>query len=355
MIHTFINRIYTNGSFHVLDYHILLEEIEKDGVSPQIYGILAQQGRLEETPLFFQMRLLEKVNHNRYSSVFIKCETNRILNQCEKLKYEVIPLKGVYFAEDYFGDFTHRTTSDIDILVRKERVADLIQVVKESGFVEEEPYIAGHFHRSFSKPLPHSEIPLTVELHWGLMRSDNSSVDTEYLWSQAVPFKDYTSIKKLSPTHTFYFMCLHAWRHNLDSIKHDLDVIQALNYMPQSVSQVLQFAKSHQTYKRMTRTLAILCERYPFLRETCSSPEIKTLWFKKIEKFNWSKPLIFFDYQVLSYDTFQHRLKETGRLFFSRDSDLYDWLNLRIIKRRLAILYGWQKQLVRHMIEIIKF
>ncbi|WP_406944813.1 nucleotidyltransferase family protein [Halobacillus sp. SY10] len=355
MIYTFINQIYSNSTFRMLDYHILIEEVEKDGVSPQIYAMLAQQGRLEETPLFFQKRLLEKVNNTRYSSVFIKCETNRILNHCEKLKYEVIPLKGVYFAEDYFGDFTHRTTSDIDILVRKERVADLIQLVKELGFVEEESYIAGHFHRSFSKPLPHSEIPLTVELHWGLMRPDTSSVDIEYLWSQAEPFKGYANVKKLSHTHTFYFMCLHAWRHNLDSIKHDLDVIQTMKHMPGSVEEVLYLAERHQTYKRISRTLSILYDRYPFLREKYPFPQIKVPWFKKIEKYNWSKPLIFFDYQVLSYDTFKHRMKETRRLFFSRDSDLYCWLKLRIIKRRLAILYGWHKQLVRNMIEIIKF
>ncbi|WLR49155.1 nucleotidyltransferase family protein [Halobacillus litoralis] len=207
MIHTFINHLYSKDSLSVLNYQTLIEEVEKDGVAPQIYGILVHQGRLEETPLFFQVRLLEKVNHNRYSSVFIKCETDRILNHCEKLQYELIPLKGVYFAEEYFGNFTHRTTSDIDILVRKERVDDLIQLVKELGFVEEESYIAGHFHRSFSKPLPHSDIPLTVEIHWELMRPDTSSVDTELLWSHAVPFKNYASIKKaLSYTHFLFYV-----------------------------------------------------------------------------------------------------------------------------------------------------
>ncbi|WP_160911309.1 nucleotidyltransferase family protein [Halobacillus litoralis] len=354
MIYTFVNQLYSNCSFSGVDFRILIEEVDKDGVSPQIYALLVEQGRLEETPHFFQVRLLEKVKHNRYSSVFIKCETDRILTECDKQQYEVIPLKGIYFAEDYYGDYSHRTTSDIDILIRKERLDDVIQLVKDLGFVEEETHISGHFHRSFSKPLPHSAIPLTVELHWELMRPDTSSVDTDFLWSRSVPFKSYDNIKKLSPTHTFYFMCLHAWRHNLDSIKHDLDVIQTMKHMPRNLAAVLQLAKRHQTYKRLTRTLAILYERYPILRERYPSPQVKALWFHKIEKFNWSKAMIFFDYQVLSYDSLKHRITETGRLFFSPESRKYGQLKLKKIKSRLIYLYIRQKQQVRNMIKAIK-
>ena len=57
-----------------------------------------------------------------------------------------------------------RPTSDIDLLVHEEDLEKAELAVKNIGYIIEETRIPLHFHSSFSKPIPMSSIPLTVEV-----------------------------------------------------------------------------------------------------------------------------------------------------------------------------------------------
>ena len=97
------------------------------------------------------------------------------------------------------------------------------QAVKKIGYIIEETRIPFHFHSSFSKSIPGSNIPLTVEIHWNLVKENTSNFQIEEMWTDSSIIEGYQHVRELSDLHTFYMICLHGWRHNLDSLKYFID------------------------------------------------------------------------------------------------------------------------------------
>ena len=64
--------------------------------------LFSQQGKLEHTPTYFQQTLNEKYQMALYQNIFIKSQTEQLLQLFEECKIDVIPLKGTMFAEKYF-------------------------------------------------------------------------------------------------------------------------------------------------------------------------------------------------------------------------------------------------------------
>lgn len=302
-------------------YKQVIEEIEASAISSQIYYLLKEQGRLEETPMFFQERLKNKYNEALHLNLFIKNQTDQILKRFETVQIKVIPLKGVYFAEAYFGHIGARGTSDIDLLVRREDVERAAYCVKALGFqIEQEP-IPSHFHISFSKRIPGAKVPLTVEIHWNIVKETTSNFEIEPFWNNAKPFKEYDYVMALSDYHTFYMICLHGWRHNLESPKYFMDILQLIYVLKDSLNYDLLFkdASAHKTRKRLVRTLSIVYESYPMLDKMKEIPIKRKRMFQnnndRLHQKRISHYLDFIDYQFLSFDILQHSLRE-----------VYNWL-----------------------------
>lgn len=291
-----------------------LEDAEFFEISPQIYWLLKQQGHLERTPFFFQKRLREKYNSALYQNMFIRNQTQRILAKFEEAGIQTIPLKGTLFAEKYFGHLGARCTSDIDLLVHPHELERAIHCVKSLGYSVEQERIASHFHWSFSKPIPDSTIPLTVELHWDLLKEKTSNLRIEEFWKQAVPLGSYRYIKELSDYHTFYMICLHGWRHNLNSLKYFLDIIQMIHVIMDNLSyaQLQKDVTAHRTQRRIGRTLAIVYSYFPHLADMKELPEEwkVSLWWEysslRDNKRSIKVYLNWIYFQIFDYDRVRH-------------------------------------------------
>jgi hypothetical protein len=304
-------------------YKDLLAETDFFSVAPQVYHLLNNQGRLKNIPLVFQENLLNEFKKTFYQNLFIKNQLEQILKRFETEEIDVIPLKGTLFAEKYFGHLGARSTSDIDLLIKLSNLNDAIKVVESLGFLIEQDPIANHFHCSFSKVLPESEIPLTVEIHWHLLKEDTTCFDIREVWVEAMPFGSYRYVKELSAYHTFYFMCIHGWRHNLDSLRHFIDMIQLIHVQKIELDfeRLRREIGVHQTSKRITRTLSIVYQTFPHLKRIKECPFIYSkailtnIAFKNRYKKGLWKYIDFLDYQLLSFDTSKQRLFQIKNLF----------------------------------------
>ncbi|PEJ58447.1 hypothetical protein CN692_09245 [Bacillus sp. AFS002410] len=321
MIINFLKSVYSQPPI-ILDksisYEQLLEDIEFFSISAQIYHLLKKHNLFDQTPLFFQERLKNNCTKVFYQNIFIKSEWEKIASLLDKNNILTIPLKGVTFAEKYFENIGSRSTSDIDILIKSHQIKQATILIKSLGFIIEQDPIPSHFHCSFSKSLPNSPIPLTVELHWNIMRDDTSSINIEDFWSDAQPLHNYNSIYELSDYHTFYMICLHGWRHNLDSLKYFLDIMQLIYVVGDKLDYEKLFldATSHQTHKRLIRTLSIVYDLFPelhFIREfklkkSTSFWKYNSIRFPKDRSLN--KYVDYIDYQFFSYDKIKHSFLE---------------------------------------------
>lgn len=296
-------------------YEKALEDIEFFDISPQIYWLLNQRGQLVQMPSFFQERLKQKYNCALYQNMFIRSQTKIALEKLEEAGIQTIPLKGTFFAEKYFGHLGARCTSDIDLLVHPFELERAVNCVKSLGYIEQER-IPSHFHWSFSKPIPDSSIPLTIELHWDLMKEKTSDLNLDEFWEQATAMGSYRYIKELSDYHTFYMICLHGWRHNLCSLKYFLDIIQMIYFLQDNIDYIRlqKDAAAHKTLRRIVRTLAIVYSYFPHLAESKELPgEWKVrLWWEyssfRVNKRSFKSYVNWIYYHIFDFDTVRHTL-----------------------------------------------
>lgn len=293
-------------------YEKALEDIEFFAISSQIYWLLKQQDQLHQTPAFFQQRLKQQFDESLSLNVFIKMQMNQIFKAFEKICIPAIPLKGTYFAEKYYGHIGARYTSDIDLLIKPLDVAKAIACVKSLGFLMVQERIPNHFHWSFSKPLPNSPIPLTVELHWDLLKLNTSSLKMDEFWNQATPIQSYAYILELSDFHTFYMICLHGWRHNMNSLKYFIDIVQMIYTLQDKLHYADLFSEAitHKTLKRISRTLAIVYHCFPQLEK------VKQLRLRKRTRLWWDYKAI----RNLKYRSLNNYLNFIHYKFFDKSS-----------------------------------
>ncbi|MEH6949655.1 nucleotidyltransferase family protein [Bacillus sp. JJ634] len=296
-----------------------LEEIKKSNIHSQVYKLLQQQGRLENISPFLKQILQEKFQTTLYQNILIKNQTEQILHSLEEQKIDVIPLKGTFFSEKYYGHLGARPTSDIDLLIKVHDMEKAIEEVKKLGYTIEETRIPYHFHFSFSKILPGSNIPLTVELHWDLLKENTSNFLIEEFWQETSSISKLGYVRELSDYHLFYMICLHGWRHNLDSMKYFIDIIQLVFILGDKIdySRLLKDTTRHQTKRRIIRTLSIVYEQCPQLEKILPFPyKTSTLYHNRDTKKSFWKYADYIDYSFFSYDTPKHSLRE-----------LYHWIH----------------------------
>src|SRR5581483_8569352 len=113
-------------------------------------------------------------------------ELLRLLAVFNRATIPVMPLKGLWLADLLYGDVTLRPTGDLDLLVRKEYLAHAERLLRESGYAhgrlrehEEDSY-----HYTFVRA-DHRTAPVTVELHWDIVRTHIARRDIEEVWSAA--------------------------------------------------------------------------------------------------------------------------------------------------------------------------
>ncbi|RDI45731.1 nucleotidyltransferase domain-containing protein [Falsibacillus pallidus] len=310
---SFISSLYKPNSsivFNEENSRIFMNELQNNDIAPQILHQLKARGAWNQIPPTIKEYLKDKHEKTLINNFFIKHQTEQLLVQLEEEEIEAIPLKGTIFAEKVYGHFGARPTSDIDILIKRKDLSRVQKCVMDLGFIEEEPLIPGHFHCSYSKKLHGSSIPLVVEIHWDLLKENTSTLNIQDFWENALPYNHFKYIKELSIYHTFYFMCLHGWRHNLDSFKHFIDLAMLITKYLAAIDyeRLMDDCTFHQTKKRVIRTLSIVYKEFPFLNQ------LKEFTWKK-KNVHWAygsnnsssnrmlrKYMDFADYQFFSYD-----------------------------------------------------
>ncbi|MGE7760201.1 nucleotidyltransferase family protein [Peribacillus sp. NPDC097895] len=299
-------------------YWQLLNEIEKSKIHPQILFLMKKNGRFVDTPAFFQQAIHEKFQSILYQNMLIKNQTGQILCEFERSEIDVIPLKGTSFSEKHFGHLGARPTSDIDLLIKADYIEQAIEIVRRTGYTQKEKQVPYHFHSSFSKSLPESKVPLTVELHWDILKKYTANLEISEFWKEAYPINDSSYVKQLSDYHLFYMICLHGWRHNMDSLKYFIDIIHLLMNLDIDYKRLIEDAKRHKTKKRIIRTLSIVYEQLPFLHSVKEfTYNIPTLYNQRNSTIK--KYADFIDYSFLSFDSPKHSMIEFYQLLSSKN------------------------------------
>ncbi|CAG7632596.1 nucleotidyltransferase family protein [Paenibacillus allorhizosphaerae] len=297
-------------------YESALKDIELFSLSSQVYHLMKSK-EIDQMPDFFVDRLREKHTKGLHQNLLMKHKEQESITKFESEGLHVIPLKGVHFAERYFGHFAARVCSDIDLLVPVSQLDRSIACIEEIGYDFE--IIKDHHARL------HNKEGLMIELHWTLDKQHWSDLHIEPFWRDAEALKNYRSVKQLSDLHTFYFICLHGARHQMDSMRYVLDIVQMIHHCGDRLDykKLMEQAVIDKTNKRIQAALSIVYQQFPHLHEW------KPLPFSVIET-HWSYDVIrdaklgirtknYFLYKFffkhLIFDTIRHQMKSLRRAY----------------------------------------
>lgn len=301
---------------HADDFRAIHQDIELFSITPQVYHLLKDSGRWEETPLPFREQLKLRYNQSLYHNLYMKHREAEVLKAFEEAECQVIPLKGIHFAERFFGHFAARVSSDIDLFVPWGLMESSRACIEAQGFEYE---ILKDHHARF-----HRE-GLMIELHWTLDKQYWSDLDADRFWSSAAELAPYRYIRDLSTLHTFYFICLHSARHQMDSMRYLLDIAHLLYKHGEAIDldQLMGQAVLDKTSRRIQAVLSIVYEQFPGLAA------IKPLPFKPIQS-PWEYEVVrsaklgvksqqYYKYKLffrhLLFDTWKHRLHSLKRAY----------------------------------------
>lgn len=268
MIMSLLEKLITEEELNMeekCDYIGVMRDVEVFAIKSQVYHFLKKRSQAEIVTKFLSEHVRDSSQRTTYQNLMLRHELVHLLDTFDSEGISVIPLKGIVFSEQYFGDFAARGTADIDLFIRPSELQMAITLVKEQGFTNEEEEDPTNNHCTFIKE--NAGLSVSVELHWNLDKEYSSNVDPDIFWQNAEPYSDYTYVNVLSKQDTLYYTCLHAARHNMDSIKYFIDLLQIITSFPSYIefSEVKQRAKRDKTWRKVNAVLTILYRECGFL------------------------------------------------------------------------------------------
>ena len=137
-------------------------------------------------------------------------------------------LKGLALAQELYGDISHRTSSDLDILVPIDDLEQAEILLIESGY-QKDDYIHSilndwkwrHHHFSYYHP----EENIKIELHWRLNPGLGREPHFDELWKKRVKSGLTQSfVYLLGKEDIFMFLSSHGARHGWSRLRWLLDL-----------------------------------------------------------------------------------------------------------------------------------
>jgi hypothetical protein len=270
---TLISRIYQRQC-PLLDSEEMakeaLDDIDIFQVAPQVYYLLKSSGLLDEIASEYRSRLKSGVDAVLFQNMLIRSEMYKLLDAFEQSGIQVIVLKGIRLSERFFGHFSGRGTSDIDLLVHPEDLDKAVSLLESHEFIRYVEDDADHFHMLLNKFYANEDFPLLgVELHWNILREHVSDTDMSGFWKEAEPIAPYQSVKELSVKDTFYHLCVHGYKHNMYSLKYVIDILHVLRCCSAEIDYGCLFAqaKGDGNYAKVLIALTIVYDLFPELQE----------------------------------------------------------------------------------------
>ena len=135
------------------------------------------QGKLRQANLEATARNLVMLHH-----------AGNILKALRQQDIAVIPLKGLYLAENVYTGIGLRAFEDLDLLVHKGDIGRALMAMQDMGYSLSTWYDAGAANTNIKHlpPLMKPGGPI-VELHWRLLEEDAPfKIDMEGIWQRAV-------------------------------------------------------------------------------------------------------------------------------------------------------------------------
>jgi hypothetical protein len=172
----------------------------------------------------------------------------QILNRFDHERLDVLTFKGPSLATLAYGDVGRREFSDLDLLVRRSDVSRAMAALRSLGFqprISLEPSAVDAFVAlENALEFRRASDGQMVELHWALTpKSFPFRHDLEQIWTSAAAVTVAgRRMPTLSHEQLVLFLCVHAAKHNWESLGWMLDIARLMDSVALDYQQLLQLA-----------------------------------------------------------------------------------------------------------------
>jgi hypothetical protein len=229
-----LQRIAQELSHSDLDWNYLTAAACAHGVAPLIYHNL----HLSRVTRVLPPRAAETLRNSYYGNAarnsFLYGKLRNVLKVFRDKQIEFIVLKGAALAETVYPNRALRPMSDIDLLVKKEKLTEVETKLLDLGYILQdrakgkEFYQERHYHWVFSK-----KPDIDIEIHWHVKRPTGAfEIAIDDLWKSAQPIK-VAGIDALilSPEALLLYLCQHFWKHKLNGgIRPFIDIAETSRF-----------------------------------------------------------------------------------------------------------------------------
>jgi hypothetical protein len=161
-----------------LDWDLVLATVEAEGLAPALGVALKARGAFGAPPVV-QERLRQRLVQSVGRQLALGRELARVLEACQAEPLPVIPLKGPVLADALYADPAQRPFSDLDLLIRRERLRDADRLLRGLGYRRLADAHSWEFDVAYDRAtLYESREGIQVDLHWSLVS------DPRYGWSE---------------------------------------------------------------------------------------------------------------------------------------------------------------------------
>lgn len=195
-----------------LDLDVLLET----AVRGRLITLLLRTLRETHPELVRGSELEQSGRRFEWRTLRLTHELVKILRECEERDIEVVPYKGPALAALLYDEPTERVFKDLDLLVRRDQVRPLIEMLESRGYVADPRFeledLPRWMERDCELRMTRPEPQTIVEVHWHVLPPSHArNLDFEGLWDRRRPF-EFGGLQTFTfgPEDTLLLIAIHA-------------------------------------------------------------------------------------------------------------------------------------------------
>jgi hypothetical protein len=218
-----------------VDWDHVVKVSYAQGIAPLIYHGLLRSGVTKSLPPAAEQSLRSSYYANAARNSLLYEELGRVLKTFTNASIDVILLKGAALAETVYAHRALRPMADVDLLIRKESLSKVEDIMLAMGYVpdqDKEWFQEHHYVLGFRK-----SSGIRIEIHWHIVPVSRSSrIDIRGFWERAQSITiDSIAALALSPEDLLLHLCQHACKHTLNGIRSLCDIAEATKFYAKQI------------------------------------------------------------------------------------------------------------------------
>ena len=205
-----------------LDWNRVIQHACQHDIAPLVFHTMqrARFAHANSHEAFNRLKALYYGNAIRNALLYQELET--VLLAIRNLGKAVLVLKGAALAETVYQNRALRPMSDVDLLIKKEDLAEIEGLLRKLGYVfydqqrTREWYCDNHYHVVFRRQVS-AAFTSCLEIHWHLERPILPfPINIDGVWERAAVARVANAeVLVLSPEDLLLHLCMHTCRHKL--------------------------------------------------------------------------------------------------------------------------------------------